>query len=479
VLDSLRRLQANPASAADPVAERRATAVVDLEGGGKVICDCDAEASAAGITRGMALNSALALLPSMQVLAREVAREHALLEAVAACALDFTPRVSLEPPDGVLLEVRGSLRLFGGARRLLEQLRRRLQALGLEPRLALTPTSLASLWFARSGEEVVLRRRDELVGRLAALPLTCTRWPAMSLQSLGTMGVRNIGDCLRLPRDGFARRFLPETLRSLDRATGRAADPRRAFIRRERFRSRRDLEPEIGEASRLCQAAGPLLEELEEFLRLRGQGVEALELRLLHRDSPATRVRLRFAGPVVQAARIAELLRERFGSLELPAPVRALRLRSGPLVEAPGQSADLFALERRSVRSSQFIERLRARLGDDSVQGIRLVHEHRPEFASEDGEIGNRLLFRETAARALCRPLWLLAEPRLLAGRDRPRYEGPLEIEEGPERIESGWWDGRDVMRDYYVARTATGMQLWIFRERRAEGCWFLHGVFG
>ena len=77
------------------------------------------------------------------------------------------------------------------------------------------------------------------------------------------------------------------------------------------------------------------------------------------------------------------------------------------------------------------------------------------------------------------RPLWLLAEPQPLDGGEHPRYEGRLEFEEGPERIESGWWDGRDVRRDYYVARTAGGMRLWVFRERRAEGRWFLHGVFG
>jgi protein ImuB len=77
------------------------------------------------------------------------------------------------------------------------------------------------------------------------------------------------------------------------------------------------------------------------------------------------------------------------------------------------------------------------------------------------------------------RPLWLLAEPCLLDGRECPRYEGKLEFEEGPERIESGWWDGRDVRRDYYVAHTSDGMRLWVFCERHAQGRWFLHGVFG
>jgi protein ImuB len=79
------------------------------------------------------------------------------------------------------------------------------------------------------------------------------------------------------------------------------------------------------------------------------------------------------------------------------------------------------------------------------------------------------------------RPAWLLAEPQPLEGDEQPRYEGPLEIEEGPERIESGWWDGGDVRRDYFVAASPTGELAWIYRDHRYgvdDGEWFLHGVF-
>jgi protein ImuB len=49
----------------------------------------------------------------------------------------------------------------------------------------------------------------------------------------------------------------------------------------------------------------------------------------------------------------------------------------------------------------------------------------------------------------------------------------------GPERIETAWWDGGDIARDYYIARDLHGVRLWIFRERRSPHRWFLHGVFG
>ncbi len=483
VLESLRAAYAGPQDAGPVV-------VVDLERGAKVVCDCDARAAAAGVGPGMALNSALALQPELRALPRDPRRERGLLEAVAGLALGYTPRVNLEPPDGVLLEVRGSLRLFGGARQLCDLLRRQLQSRGLEPRIALTPTPLASLWFARAGEEVALGRPDALPSRLAPLPLAATRWPERTLQALATMGVRSVGECLRLPRDGLARRFEPRLRLDLDRALGKAHDPRAAHVAAGRFVARRDLEPESADAEHVQRACELLLDELCVFLQGRGAGVESLELRLMHRAAAATRLQLRFTEPVATVARIMTLLRERLACVGLPEPVRSVRLRSGPLREARAEAGNLFALDRRLRASAvpQLVERLRARLGDGAVQGLCLVPEHRPEAAQKCGDL--HLFSRPPVLRTgkgaktgegphVSRPVWLLATPQPLGGGEQPRYEGLLEIEEGPERIESGWWDGGDVQRDYYVARTPAGTRLWIFRERRAPAGWFLHGVFG
>jgi protein ImuB len=53
-----------------------------------------------------------------------------------------------------------------------------------------------------------------------------------------------------------------------------------------------------------------------------------------------------------------------------------------------------------------------------------------------------------------------------------------LSLLTGPERIESGWWDGHDIARDYFVACNPAEAMLWIYRERRAKGQWYLHGFF-
>jgi protein ImuB len=62
---------------------------------------------------------------------------------------------------------------------------------------------------------------------------------------------------------------------------------------------------------------------------------------------------------------------------------------------------------------------------------------------------------------------------------NRPWLDGPLDLGGGCERIDTGWWDGFQVARDYYVARTTEGERLWIYRELRGAGGWFLHGIFG
>src|SRR5215467_743365 len=66
-----------------------------------------------GIVPGAKLNSALALAASLRVFERSVRREQASLESLSAWAHRLTSTVSPSPPDTVLLEVAGSVRLFG------------------------------------------------------------------------------------------------------------------------------------------------------------------------------------------------------------------------------------------------------------------------------------------------------------------------------------------------------------------------------
>lgn len=449
-------------------------------------------ARALSIAPGLSIAAALALEPALDARPRDERLERQLLQQLAEAALDFSPRVSLEPPDGVLLEVRGSFALFGGAQALARALIERCRTLGADVHLAMAPTPLAALVLARAGaarpcaespgEAHAIVDAARLAGALAPLPLAVLRWPEQLIDRLGAIGVTTLGEAMRLPRAGFARRFGVPNLELLDRLVGRRPDPRRPFRRRERFVARCEPSFELSRHDAILRQIDPLLGELEVFLRRRQSAITVLELRLHHRPGGAvpsfTRLLLRLASAEFVAKRFATLLAERLAPIVLPAPVVRCALRGGELQPMLARSEPVWQPGEHGAgavaTAPAFIERLRARLGVAAVYGLRRVPEHRPERA---WRVAEPLLSDagESAWPSLPpRPLWLLPAPRQL-----PRGSRELELVEGPERIESGWWDDGDIARDYYVALDRDGARLWVFRERAEPHGWYLHGVFG
>lgn len=72
---------------------------------------------------------------------------------------------------------------------------------------------------------------------------------------------------------------------------------------------------------------------------------------------------------------------------------------------------------------------------------------------------------------------------------DRFRLDGLVHLVVrywGPERIETGWWKGPSVRRDYYRIETDRGLWWWVFRSLVSDAqasdsvshCWMLHGQF-
>jgi len=397
----------------------------------------------------------------------------------------FTSFVSIEPPNALLLEIRGSLKLFGPLQRLHAGIDACWRRLALQAQSVTAPTTLAALWLARSqpaaGTPLHFEDLGALSGQLARLPIACTAWDDARLQTLRAMGVLRVGELLRLPRGGVARRLGEATLQDLDIALARRFAPRRAFVPRERFRGRCDFEMEIENAAYLEKASEPLIVRCAQYLRERQAGVQALRLTLRHRAMPATAVHLGLASVTGEARRLRDVLVQKLTRLELAGPVLGMELVSGSLQPLSAASLDAFAGLARACAgrggrdtAPQLVERLRARLGEEAVYGVVPIAEHRPEAAwRRVHELRPRRV--PTAPHAVPRPVWLLDAPQPLAG--------GLVLQEGPERIESGWWDGKGVARDYYVARQAAGApdsrgaKLWVFQERQSKR-WYLHGMF-
>ncbi|MDX1517212.1 MAG: DNA polymerase Y family protein [Woeseiaceae bacterium] len=460
-------------------------AVVEEQHGVHRILLANAAAAAKGVQPGQSANAALALLPELALGERSELVEQQTLESLAAWLEGFSSFVTIAAHDVLLLEIGGSLRLFGGLPCLRQQVAKGLGQQGFSASLAIAPTPLAATWLARSRRRVCVRDPANLAAAIRRLPLAGLAWPPAVTEALQGMGVTTVGDCLRLPRDGFARRFGAGRLIELDRAVGRLPDPRASWRAPERFCADYEMTEEQSDRELLLAISDELLAAHERFLLARQLGTQRLGFSFYHLKADATKLALGCATADRSAARWSALLRMRFERLSLPEPVIAVRLLGGR-TEALHSGSERLAFQTRAVSRerhamTQLAERLAARIGHQSVNGVTTAAEHRPQrawrirdlFVGKTGDALSRV------RRDVARPRWMLPEPKPLPAEcGHPLHQGRLQLLDGPERLETGWWDDDGIARDYYTAVNPRGMRLWVFRDRRAAD-WYLHGVFG
>jgi protein ImuB len=296
-----------------------------------------------------------------------------------------------------------------------------------------------------------------------------------------------------LPRDALARRCGADLVAALDRALARRPDPRAPFVPPPRFESRLELPAPVADVEALSFAVNRLVHELAAWLAARGLGALRLSLMLTHehylqqRGVSPTSVPFTLGAPARMPAHLIGVLRERLARVALPAPVEAIVLASEETAPLAGRNLGLLPGDEADAVQIPLVDRLRARLGDDAVILLAPHAEHRPEKSER------QRLLSDTPASGIAprrkshaslplpdgpRPLWLLDEAEPLQHR---LEHAPWILKDGPERIESGWWDGNDLRRDYFVAETPDGAIVWIYRDHRYgtdDGEWFVHGLF-
>ena len=452
----------------------------------------DASARAAGIRPDQLISAALALAPDVALRDHDVALEQEALAEVATLALAFTPGVNIAPPNAILAEIEGSVRLFGGLPRLLGQLSGEARSRGYDAALALAPTPTAALLLARAGHATPVLDRMQLPAALAPLSLARLDLDADTVATLQAAGITTFGAARALPRAGLARRFDRRFVDTLDRALGDAPDPREPYRPPPRFERRLPLPAPADSVEALVFGVDRLVSDLAGWLLARGLGVTRMSLALVHErhvGTPPTVATFALGAPARAPAHLHAVLRERLARVALPAPVEAIVLASDETSPLAGRNLGLLPEDEAGAVVVPLIERLRSRLGDAAVAIPAARADHRPEYAGAEAPPGpaqrpprRPANAQDTAGRpapaAAPRPIWLLDEAQPL----REALETqPWILRDGPERIESGWWDGRDLRRDYFVAESPQGALVWIYRDHRYgadDGEWFLHGLF-
>jgi len=426
-------------------------------------------AAAAGLRAGMRLTAAHALLPDVAMVDYDPSAEARWQRFLAAWAYRHSSLVSAQWPGCLVLEVRASFGLLGPWPRIEARLREELAALGFAHRIAMAPTPRAARVLAGLRDGLAVEHPMAMRDLLDRVPVRRALLPEDAGERLHRMGLRDLRAVRALPLDSVRRRFGKSLLEHLDRLYGDVDDALTYYAPPDHFDSRIELECEVESHTALLFPLRRMLGDLCTCLSIRDGGVQRFVLRLEHAEAH-TDVEVGLLAAEREPAMLFELTRGRLERVQLARPVVAIRLLARELPPFVPASRDLFDVRlQQTLPWPQLRERLRARLGDTAVHRLAPTSDPRPERAWRRAD-ADTLRMPQAPVRPP-RPLWLLPKPIPL--RDfNPR------IVSGPERLESGWWDGDEARRDYYVLETSQGQRAWAFAPPGEQGGWMLHGWF-
>jgi protein ImuB len=376
---------------------------------------------------------------------------------------------------------------------------------------------------------------DSVWEMLGSLPPAALRLDAATCETLSQLGIETIAQLRQLPRASLAARFGDELSRRLDQASGVATEVLISESDAPTLYAEQLLDFPICDQATVQVVIERLLEKLCHEMRTRQQGALQWEIRLLRHSATPLSLTIGLFQPTATVEHLMQLVAmqiEQQHDFDMnAAPVEEVTVAAMRCVLLAGHQGQLFdenpQLDRQSL--AHLVNRLAIRLGTESIVRPALVSGAQPEFAFRyQPLVGGPPLQRKSTLRqiddVMARPLRLLqpAQPIAVshscstplppesrcARVSGPRTEntpvsGPLNPQLstlnyspsppallvssrwrlkvtrywGPERIETGWWRGPTVRRDYWRVAVNDGQQLWIYRDLET-GNWFLQGTF-
>ncbi len=444
----------------------------------------------AGLTEGLSIPDARAICPDLLTEPCDPMREAALLRALARWADSLSPRVALDAPDGLLLDIAGCAHLFGGETAMCDHARQRLADMRITARMGIADTKSAARALARFGKTpIALAPTGRTSDAISALPAAALDLPDRTVAELARIGLKTIGQLYGIKASELARRFGLELTDALDRSRGHVPDPVAPYTPDSIFSARMSLPEPIGYLSDVEDVLRRLARSVCHRLRHRLKGARRFELAVRCVDSGDHLLSVGFVKPCFRIDPIVQ---------QFARPLDDLKLEFG---------ADLFRLVARQVEPIRFRQ---TRLGDRgdaddhlarviSTLGNRIGFDHVRRFRTHDSHLPERESFQVEAVapqtdhvwrrRRRKRPLRLFPKPERLRalepGRPPQSFEWRGQTHRtasanGPERLAPEWWrDGDARLRDYWRVQTADGPRLWLLTYPGVNPPdWFVAGRF-
>ena len=423
------------------------------------------------------------------------ATDRSLLRKIALDYYAYSSLVGLEEStavESIWLDISSNEELWGGEHPLSETILAEMARRGLQVRVAIAD-SWGAAWAVShyGGDKITLIPAGQQAKWLAPLPIAALRVSETIRQALCALGILKIDQLMRLPRESLSSRFGKELIQRLDQALGFAPEILTAERSVEPLFVEWLFEEPVSDRQSIDHVCSVLLERLLKFLDERHAGLRELSCRWLGTAAEPTLLRL--LRPTTDRRHLLALLRLQCEQRVFFSGIHGVRMEVVEMGFLSVRQTSLFGDEidaKNPQALAELVDRLSLRLGHEAVLRLRMIPDSQPEFACESSAWlkDPRVQKREPIAnlsRLRCRPLCLFRSPKPIFVRGALETTGlPSSVNQsavthisGPERIETGWWRGLDIKRDYYRIRLANGSTLWAFVDCDT-GFWFQQGLF-
>jgi len=401
----------------------------------------------------------------------------------------YSPLVSQDGCDGIILDITGCVHLFGGEGPLLLDFQRRLHRMHIESHAAIADSWGAAWALARYGDRFIVHG-EHTVPALNPLPVEALRLPNEIVLELRRLGLVTIAAVRKIPRGSLSVRFGSTLLWRLDQAFQKAEDPLTPWRPPAAYRASRILAEPISTVRSVEYVLRDLLQELCARLEKDHLGSRHMELACYRVDGTVDRCELRTSKPNRAIPHLMRLFSDRLEKLWADFGFEALVL-SVPEVEAlhPAQ----LSLSQSDIGDDEdsfdeLVDRLGMRLGFSEVNRIRVRESYLPEHAVElcpaaafTGRSAEWPGYRVRPIRLIEPPMPIQVSILIPGGSPVQFFIGQKQHRivrsEGPECLTAEWWrdhHSRWGTRDYYRIEDDNGFRFWIFCD--SSGYWFLHG---